>query len=82
MHEERALRDLENALTAEDLKHALEELTEEQRQAIVLRFVQGLSTIETAQVMERSEDAVKKLQARGLIMLKKILSTGRARGRN
>lgn len=82
MHEEGAQRELENALTAEDLKAALVDLTEEQRQVIILRFVQGLNTIETAAIMGKSEGAVKKLQARGLLMLKKILSEGRAHGRH
>lgn len=82
MREERAQRELDNALTAEDLKTAIIYLTEEQRQVIVLRFVQGLNTLETALAMDKSEDAVKKLQARGLQMLKRILTDGRANGRH
>lgn len=82
LREERAQRDLDNALSAQDLKEALWYLTAEQRQVIVLRFVQGLNTLETALAMDRSEDAVKKLQARGLMMLKKVLVNGRSNGRH
>lgn len=82
LHQESAQRALENALDAEDLRAALVDLTEEQRQVIVLRFVQGLNTAETAAAMDKSEDAVKKLQARGLITLKKILLQGRTNGRH
>lgn len=82
LREESAQRDLDNALRAQDLKEALRYLTPEQRQVIVLRFVQGLNTMETALAMERSEDAVKKLQARGLMMMKKVLVNGRSNGRH
>lgn len=42
-------------------------LTDRQRQVLVLRFLQGLSTAETARALGKTENAVKKLQARGLI---------------
>ncbi|MBI4493172.1 MAG: sigma-70 family RNA polymerase sigma factor [Chloroflexi bacterium] len=82
MRAEDAQQELETTLSAEDLRTALVCITEEQRRVIVLRFVQGLNTIETAQAMGKSEDAVKKLQARGLQMLKKVLSEGRKNGRH
>ena len=41
---------------------------------VVLRFLQGMSTAETARVLGKTEDAVKKLQARSLQVLKKNLS--------
>ena len=49
-------------------------LTPDQRRVIVLRFLQGHSTAETARRLGKTEDAVKKLQSRGLQILKKYLS--------
>ena len=44
---------------------------------MILRFLQGMSTAETARVLNKTEDAVKKLQARGLQVLKKNLHSSR-----
>jgi DNA-directed RNA polymerase specialized sigma24 family protein len=44
---------------------------------VTLRFLQGLSLDETVQILGKSEDAVKKLQARSLGALKKILNASR-----
>jgi RNA polymerase sigma-70 factor (ECF subfamily) len=49
-------------------------LTPEQRQVIVLRFLEGLTTREIAQVMEKSIGSVKAQQHRGLAALQRILS--------
>jgi RNA polymerase sigma-70 factor (ECF subfamily) len=48
-----------------DLRHALEQLPEDQREVLVLRFVLGLSASEIAERMGRSENAVHALQHRG-----------------
>ncbi len=53
---------------------ALERLTDEQRQAVQLRFLDGLSVADTATLMGRSEDAVTKLQARALANLRRLLT--------
>jgi RNA polymerase sigma-70 factor (ECF subfamily) len=68
---------LDTALTQGILAKALRQLTEDQRQAVVLRFLQGLTVLETAAVIGKTEDAVKKLQARGLRSLSRSLG-GRA----
>src|SRR5262249_37363006 len=57
-------------LDQQSLEPALARLTPEQRQAVELRFLQGLSVAETASTMARSEEAVKKLQARALATLR------------
>jgi DNA-directed RNA polymerase specialized sigma24 family protein len=49
-------------------------LTPEQRQAIELRFMEGMSVAETAATMGRSDEAVKKLQARALANLRRYLT--------
>ena len=51
------------------LKRALLQLTEEQQHVIALRFGQGLSLAETAQIMQKSVGAVKALQHRALASL-------------
>lgn len=71
--EPRCARELDQALDHETLRLALRRLSEAQRQVITLRFLQGLSTIETARILARSPDAVKKLQARGLEALRGLL---------
>jgi RNA polymerase sigma-70 factor, ECF subfamily len=68
-----AERALEDSLTSAELAKALGWLTDEQRQTITLRFLQGCNVAETAAALGRSEDAVKKLQARSLLALKKAL---------
>lgn len=55
------------------LQLALAKLSEEQRSAVVLRFVLGLSTRETAQVLGKSDGAVEQLQRRGLAALAREL---------
>lgn len=55
----------------DQIKAGLVRLTAEQRQVIVLRFLEGRSLAETAIIAGRNEDAVKKLQARGLASLRR-----------
>ncbi|MBN1451849.1 MAG: RNA polymerase sigma factor [Anaerolineales bacterium] len=50
------------------------DLTEEQRHVIVLRFLEGLSLKETAQIVGKNENSVKVLQGRGIAKLRKVLS--------
>jgi RNA polymerase sigma-70 factor, ECF subfamily len=61
--------DQQVALT--EIKAGLARLTSEQRQVIDLRFLDGRSLAETAVIVGRNEDAVKKLQARGLASLRR-----------
>ncbi|MCJ7715777.1 MAG: RNA polymerase sigma factor, partial [Anaerolineales bacterium] len=59
---------------ADLVRRALRLITPEQRQVIVLRFLEGWTTMEIAQVMEKSIGAVKAQQHRGLAALKRILN--------
>jgi len=61
-------------LDRQSLEPALARLTPEQRQAIELRFMEGMSVAETATSMGRSDEAVKKLQARALANLRRHLA--------
>ena len=58
---------------SELVRRALRLLTPEQRQVIVLRFLEGWSTQEVARSMEKSIGSVKAQQHRGLAALQRIL---------
>ena len=55
------------------LLDAVRRLRPEQQECLVLRFLQGLSVAETAEVLGRSEGAVKQLQLRAVRALARLL---------
>jgi RNA polymerase sigma-70 factor (ECF subfamily) len=63
-------------LTNEVLLDGLRQLSDEQRDCLIMRFLQGLSIAETAEVLGRSEGAVKQLQLRGVRNLAKLMPAG------
>lgn len=65
-----------SGLTNEILMKALTELPAEQRDCLVMRFLQGMSIAETAAVLGRSDGAVKQLQLRGVRNLAKLMPEG------
>jgi RNA polymerase sigma-70 factor (ECF subfamily) len=67
---------VEAKLTQERLQQALLKLSDEQQQVIILRFVEGLSNAETARILGKSEGAIKALQHRSLVFLRRILDGG------
>ena len=64
---------LETELTQQQLARALSSLTEDQQEVIILRFVDGLSPTDVAQVLGKSEGAIKSLQHRALGSLNRFL---------
>lgn len=58
----------------QDVHEAIQQLTDDQQQVIILRFFQGLSHEETAAIMGRRSGAVRVLQNRALHALRKLLS--------
>ena len=64
------------SLTNEALMEALRQLPSEQQECLVMRFLQGMSIAETAQVMGRSDGAIKQLQLRGVRNLAKLIPPG------
>ena len=52
---------------------ALEQLTEDQRQVILLKFVERRSNAETGAILDKTEGAVKALQHRALAALRRAL---------
>lgn len=73
--DERALGTLDTALTSDILAKALRRLTDDQRQVIVLRFLEDRSIAETATILGKTEDGTKKAQMRGLAGLRRILGS-------
>ena len=64
---------VEEQLDFEQLLHSLKLLNEQQRQVLLLRFIEGLSIAETAQILQKSEGAIKALQHRSLENLRRYL---------
>ncbi len=62
-------------LEHEELRQTLGDLTQEQRQVIMLRFMSDMSVQEVAQQLGRSEGSVKALQHRGLQSLARRLES-------
>lgn len=61
-------------LDSERLYKALQKLTHNQREVIVLKFIDNLSNAQVAEIMGISVGAVKSTQKRGLLSLNRILS--------
>jgi len=57
-----------------DLRHALEELPEDQREVLILRHIAGLSPVEIAATLEKSESSVHGLHHRGRRTLQEKLT--------
>ncbi len=71
-----AARDAGQVLDHLTLGPALARLTPDQRRALELRFLEDLPTADVAAILGKTEDGVKKLQARGLAQLRRTLVAG------
>ena len=63
----------ERTATQELIRKALQRLTVQQRQILILRFVEERTCAEIARILGRSETSVKALQRRGLASLQRLL---------
>ena len=63
----------EGLFHSSQLQHAMRFLTDEQQQVIVLKFAEDLSNVEVADILDKTEGAIKALQHRGLASLKRAL---------
>ncbi len=71
------LDDLTEAhLTAETLQRAINRLTHDQQQVIILRFLEGYSTEQVAVIMGKGQGAVRTLQHRALAGLERVFRRG------
>jgi len=66
----------ERKIEIEQMTMATRQLTQAQQEVISLRFAGELSIAEVAQVMKKSEGAVKALQHAAILSLRKIMSVG------
>ncbi len=72
------LEDLtERQLTAETLQRAIRHVTNDQRQVILLRFIEGYSTEEVAHIMGKGQGAIRTLQHRALASLGRVFRRGK-----
>jgi RNA polymerase sigma-70 factor (ECF subfamily) len=62
-----------DALHPDDIRKMLDYLTDEQKEVIILRFIEGNTNEEVAKIMNKSIGAIKGLQFRALSALKVIL---------
>jgi RNA polymerase sigma-70 factor (ECF subfamily) len=67
--EDRVLESLSSAA----LLSAVKKLNSQQQECVTLRFLQGLSVAETAQIMGKNEGAIKTLQYRAIRTLYRLL---------
>jgi RNA polymerase sigma-70 factor (ECF subfamily) len=67
------LKFAEASVEMDRLRHALGSLTEEQVQVITLRFLDDLSIAEVARIMDKTEGAIKALQYRAVLSLRRVM---------
>jgi len=73
--------ELGRALDAEVIAGALAELTIEQQQVIVMKFIEGLDNEQIAQLMDKREGAIRALQMRALMSMRRVLERQGESGR-
>jgi len=66
-------RHVDGRIAVERLAAAMEHLTEEQRQVIMLKFMEDLDNAQVARILGKTEGAVKSLQHRALGALRRAL---------
>lgn len=67
-------QDVLSLISNELLYEAVNQLPKEQRDCVLMRFIQGLSIAQTAAALNRSEGAIKQLQLRAIRGLSKLIS--------
>jgi RNA polymerase sigma-70 factor, ECF subfamily len=65
---------VEKSLAAETIYSVIEELPEDQRDVLIMRFILGLAIAEVAETLNKSQDAIKGLQRRGLLSMRNRLA--------
>ncbi len=61
---------IDKKANAQVIHKAIETLTEDQQEVIILKFINDLTTVEIAKILEKKEDAIRQLQCRALKILK------------
>lgn len=73
--------ELDARINALDLSNALKSLTNEQRDVVLLRYIEGFALSEIAEIMNKESNAIRGLKFRGLDALRRLLGP-RTRGRH
>ncbi len=68
-----SVEDVHDRLANDEVFSKLQLLNEQQREVLILRFIEELSIAETAHTMQKSEGAIKALQHRALASLRRYL---------
>jgi len=63
----------ERSITRERVRSAVSQLTEAQGVVISLKFLEGMTNAEVAELMGKNEGAIKSLQFRGLAALRRVI---------
>lgn len=71
--EEGPAQTAERQFDADNLRKAIDRLTEEQASVVSLRFLEGYSITEVATLLEKTEGAIKALQYRAVSNLRRLL---------
>jgi RNA polymerase sigma-70 factor (ECF subfamily) len=67
----------EGLFNSNQLQLGMRFLTDEQQQVVILKFVEGLSNAEVAEILGKTEGAIKALQHRALTALRRVVGTER-----
>ena len=70
-HEPSPDDEVQSRFEIQEMRAAIQYLTDEQQQVLILRFIAGLSTERVAEIMEKRESAIRALQMRALQSLSK-----------
>jgi RNA polymerase sigma-70 factor (ECF subfamily) len=65
----------ESVFNSTQLQLGMRFLTEDQQQVVALKFAEGLSNAEVAEIMGKTEGAIKALQHRALCALRNIVQS-------
>jgi RNA polymerase sigma-70 factor (ECF subfamily) len=65
---------VEKKLEMERVRKAMEQLTEQQREVLGLRFFTGLTSGETARLLNRNDGSIREMQRAAIEKLRKLLS--------
>ena len=71
--------EVEMTLDRQELQAVLADLPQNQRQVVILKFIEGLDNREIGQIMKKSEGAIRILQMRALTTLRQKLGGGKYR---
>ena len=72
-YEDHPAQAAEQSLAHECLSRAMQRLTEEQRQVIVMKFIESREISELVEILGKNERAIRSLQHRALVALHRMM---------